>query len=326
MQLESESKKTEQTDQGAVGFVLVVFAAVLVTLAIYAVGRVIDVRDDALARMSQESEVVRNIGLFLLGVIGLPLAIWRSWIAKQQVDEAVAQGRRTERQLLHAEKQLQSTETTALLGVIEKAGGLLADESLNARRAGIYLLDSVMAKREVSLSSAAAELIYQFVRENGRTDSTDHYLACMALLKFSNEIAIHDHQDYRDMALKKKMHLHVDNGTIERLIINMSEVYFYNCIIDECFIVSEGVHIEGCDVTNTLMLDARNTLSGTTFKSCDFSYSRIATLGDDCKFDECYYYEETPPSPECLAAFSSKLEVRPGRSPHFNDIDQAPEH
>lgn len=299
----------------AVGFTLIVFAALVMAFAIYGVVRVVDMPDDALNGMTRRSEVVRNIGLFLLGAIGLPLAIWRSWIAKQQVDEAIAQGSRTERQLQHAERQLQSTETTALLGVIEKAGGLLADDALSARRTAIHLLEAVIERDAGALSAAACEIVYHFVRENGKLSTSDHYFACLALLKVATRRV--EGVDFLEIVPEWPAHIHLENGTLRDFVFCNQNTNFYGCVIEDSVFATGDVFLEECTVSDSLILKLRPSTRDTAFTQCDFSHSSLSDLGENCSFTDCYYYAENPPLQDVSAALASQFSVRPGRSPHF---------
>jgi hypothetical protein len=81
---------TQRGGTDPVGLTLVIFSGVVVAGGLFGISTIVSADNTTLAGVIEKSEVVRNVGLFLLGVIGLPLAIWRSWIAKQQVDEAIA--------------------------------------------------------------------------------------------------------------------------------------------------------------------------------------------------------------------------------------------
>lgn len=320
MSKNEENPFSKGEDKGAdgVGFTLVAFAAVTVATAFYAIVRIVDVPEDAVANLTDKSDIVRNIGLFALGTIGLPLAIWRSWIAKQQVDEAIAQGRRTERQLLHAERQLQSSETTALLGVIEKAGGLLAENALSARTTGVHLLESVMDRDAGSLTAAATEILYQFARDNENKSGSDHYVACLALLKFASKRAMRE--DILSIDGDYQIDIKLEAGIVSDITIYSRSTSFSNCDFTSCVITGYDTRFDRCNIATTLVVDIHPKSRGTSFTDSDFSFSKVSTVGENCEFIDCYYHAETPPTDECLKLLGDKLDVRPGRSPFFKSV------
>ena len=77
-------------------------------------------------------EALRNLALVLAALIGLPLAIWRSWVAERQTRAAQRQVKMAERSLLHERYQ--------------RSAGMLGSHALATRIGGIYALGRIAAE------------------------------------------------------------------------------------------------------------------------------------------------------------------------------------
>ncbi|WP_321341549.1 pentapeptide repeat-containing protein [uncultured Cohaesibacter sp.] len=90
---------------------------------------------------------LRNLGLILLGVIGLPLAIWRSTVAQQQIFVA-QKGQYADR--------------------FAKAAAMLSDDSLPVREAGIFALRELAMADPKGHYFPVQDLLCSFMRDAGR--------------------------------------------------------------------------------------------------------------------------------------------------------------
>nr|WP_320141248.1 hypothetical protein [uncultured Cohaesibacter sp.] len=90
---------------------------------------------------------LRNLALILLGVIGLPLAIWRSTVAQQQIFVA-QKGQYADR--------------------FAKAAAMLADDSLPVREAGIYALRELAMADPKGHYFQVQDLLCSFMRDAGK--------------------------------------------------------------------------------------------------------------------------------------------------------------
>nr|WP_321482358.1 pentapeptide repeat-containing protein [uncultured Cohaesibacter sp.] len=90
---------------------------------------------------------LRNLTLFLLGLIGLPLAIWRSTVAQQQIFVA-QKGQYADR--------------------FAKAAAMLADESLPVREAGIFALRELAMADPKRHYFPVQDLLCSFMRDAAR--------------------------------------------------------------------------------------------------------------------------------------------------------------
>ena len=104
-------------------------------------------------RMESGSTTVRNLGLLIAGLIALPLAIWRSWVAQRQADTA--------QQNLLNERYRQGAE-------------MLDSEILSVRLGGIYALQRLAAENPRRYHIQIMQLLCAFVRHppEGEKDKT----------------------------------------------------------------------------------------------------------------------------------------------------------
>ncbi|WP_378944395.1 hypothetical protein [Mesorhizobium sp. ANAO-SY3R2] len=161
-----ESRENHQAVDG-IGVTLIVFSAVILAFGIWAVWRIFDPVPTTTDDLRVRIELVRNIGLFVLGVIGLPLAIWRSMTASRQTREAILQGYRVERQLAFTDRQIAATEETNLAKLLQDGAKLLADNDAANVTAGIATL-SVVARTDPDLfGNQALTLLIDFVQQKG---------------------------------------------------------------------------------------------------------------------------------------------------------------
>ena len=94
-------------------------------------------------RMESGSTTVRNLGLLIAGLIALPLAIWRSWVAQRQADTA--------QQNLLNERYRQGAE-------------MLDAKILSVRLGGIYALQRLAAENPKQYHIQIMQLLCAFVR------------------------------------------------------------------------------------------------------------------------------------------------------------------
>ena len=102
-------------------------------------------------RMESGSTTVRNLGLLIAGLIALPLAIWRSWVAQRQADTA--------QQNLLNERYRQGAE-------------MLDSEILSVRLGGIYALQRLAVENPKQYHVQVMQLLCAFVRhpQKGNSD------------------------------------------------------------------------------------------------------------------------------------------------------------
>ena len=105
---------------------------------------------------------LRNIGLLAAGVIALPLALWRSWVA--------------DRQAKSAEGQLNTTQQSLRQERYQRGAEMLGNELLSARMGSIYTLQRLAADYPEEYHIQVMELLCVFVRnptgQQGGTSTT----------------------------------------------------------------------------------------------------------------------------------------------------------
>ena len=92
----------------------------------------------------EETEQIRNIGLAVAAIIALPVAIWRSRVAEQQVDVA-QQGVLNER--------------------YQKSVEMLGNDRLFARIGGIVALEHLALERPTQYHTEVMKLLFAFIRQ-----------------------------------------------------------------------------------------------------------------------------------------------------------------
>ena len=95
-------------------------------------------------------EVLRNLALLAAAVIGLPLAIWRSWVAERQTRVAQKQATTSERGLLHDRYQ--------------KSAEMLGSDAPTVRMGGIYALERLAAEQTEEYHIQVMNLLCAFLR------------------------------------------------------------------------------------------------------------------------------------------------------------------
>ncbi len=96
----------------------------------------------------KEAEVARNIALVILGVVGLPLALWRSIVAQQQINIAQT-GQYSER--------------------YAKAASMLSEDELSVREAGVFSLKELAVADPEGHYFPVQNLLCAFVRDRSRS-------------------------------------------------------------------------------------------------------------------------------------------------------------
>ena len=93
---------------------------------------------------------LRNVGLLIAGIIALPLALWRSFVAHSQAKSA--------------EGQLNATQQSFRQQRYERGAEMLGNEQLFARRGGIYALLRLAEDYPEEYHLRVMELLCDFVR------------------------------------------------------------------------------------------------------------------------------------------------------------------
>ncbi len=293
----------KNNNRGSVEITIVVIAATLTAACIY-VGHAL-INDGAINRV-QFSDIIRNYGLLALGAVGFPLAIWRSWIAYQQTQEALEQGKRVER-------QIKATEENNLALLLEKSAVLLTDEKEAKRKAGISLLRHIGLAPTQSFGYEAIELLLDYIRnfEKRRVD-TD---AKIKAVYYADEICIRLNYEIRLDVIIYVMTVHGAPKNIYGLRYEVcgivdSMVYAANSYFDCTFYhsnISEEVLVKGETRIEFCKIEKLQIEGIVDFINCDFSACSEIIGMEGSYFTDCYYFAENPPSEKVIQLIGDHL-------------------
>ena len=101
--------------------------------------------------LESHGATLRNIGLLIAGVIALPLALWRSWVA---------------------ERQTRISEQGLLRDRYQRGAEMLGNELLSARLGGIYALQRLAGDHPDEYHMQVIELLCAFVRHPAQAELT----------------------------------------------------------------------------------------------------------------------------------------------------------
>lgn len=108
--------------------------------------------------IDERSAFIRNVGLLGLGLVGLPLAVWRSFLAHQQV--AVSQ-----HQLAASQLQIKALENNNVALQLQKGAELIAENQEAKASAGIATLQALATSENTMFAVAAADLLAAYIQK-----------------------------------------------------------------------------------------------------------------------------------------------------------------
>ncbi|MEX3008990.1 hypothetical protein [Hoeflea sp. TYP-13] len=295
---------------------------------------------DGIDTAEDRSAFIRNMGLALVGVIGLPLAIWRSMIAQQQANAS-------ENQVIISRQQIAALEKNNLYQQLAKGAELLAEEESGKREAGVATLEAIGNSEDAQFSQQAMDLLAIFIQREYRHGHDPKTGLCQAAitalnrcgwsgimstkeLVFSPEIEHADEQYRRsihwDLITAAKSVRYFD-GTFKFEVIQsagQTKIRFFHSRFVRCTLVSvlefSGCEFDRCSISEV----SSETLKDNFFESCDFSGCRLYgflpsvagpklppmqyhdPLGRD-RLTDCYYNRHSPPDEEILRVFGDVL-------------------
>lgn len=107
------------------------------------------------------STIFRNFGLAALAVIGLALAVWRSWLAHQQTRTGL-------RQADTANKQAETAERGLIIDRYQKGALMLESDELTVRMAGVSGLRELALSDPKETYILVLDVLFNFVREKSK--------------------------------------------------------------------------------------------------------------------------------------------------------------
>ena len=118
------------------------------------------------------SAVLRNVGILVLGVLAIPLAVWRGWSADQQAKAAAEQVQAAQAQVQAAQRQVEASRHALLHERYQKGIEALGSDSATTRMAGVYALAALAADHDDEYHVQVLELLCAFVRNPPGLDRT----------------------------------------------------------------------------------------------------------------------------------------------------------
>lgn len=328
----SRSRSAETITFAVVSAIIAFYCLSILVLIITAVW-IFDAPESKLTSLEGRSEIIRNGGLVVLGVIGLGFAIWRSYMAAEQTNAVIEQGKRTERQLEHTEKQLEHTarqvagaEENNLAILLQKGAELLGDTTKRAHQAGgIAMLQAVITAENRKFVQEAMELIADFIDERfqNRNDRPLFRSAIKALelghkrgftaartLDFVSEdkfnIVWTPFRGVTGISYTGGNVLGLTDEDFKGTHLRFNNVWLHNCYVPSVWDWS----FEDCIFSHCRIGRVALSKNGRArFENCDFSGCLLGgSIVADVEFRGCHYRRSSPPDfpPEWL----EKLVVR----------------
>jgi len=108
------------------------------------------------------SAILRNLGLVAIGVIGLPLAIWRGITAFQQAEAA-------NKQAATANRQADLAEKGQIIDRYQKGAQMLESDELAVRMAGVFALRELALNEPEEMYVLVMELLTEYLRNGSKS-------------------------------------------------------------------------------------------------------------------------------------------------------------
>lgn len=194
---------------------------------------------------------MRNIGLLLLGLIGLPLAIWRSLLAYRQVQTQIRQADGQTEQIALAQRSDRNSR-------FQTAVEMLTTGSEGERLAGFYVLDEVRHE-DPDRYHVPVSRLFASILSNTRQDGA-------GLVKDGPKFV----SDYSD-GLQIMMFTALGNRTRDMLIIDKNSEQLIE--ISDCLIrnnANRKLDFSGFMFSRVVFGDHPEPKHGHTFESCNF--------------------------------------------------------
>jgi hypothetical protein len=142
------------------------------------------------ATPTERVQMVYQFALIIAGLIGLPLAMWRTFTAHQQAQTGL-------RQLEGLQRQIALAESGAEADRLQKGAELLQAEGMAVRTAGIAILREIGASNAHRYQKEAIAVLASFLRsrstskdlvqDSGEVDLEDIHFAFRVLMKFKKD-------------------------------------------------------------------------------------------------------------------------------------------
>lgn len=222
------------------------------------------------------STTIRNLGLIVAGLVALPLATWRGYVAHRQADA-------THRQADIAQQQMDAVQRGLRNERYQKGADMLGSDVPSVRMGGIYALQllaeeypeeyhiQIMRLFCAFVRSPTSDKVYedQIKKEDLAPLAREDVEAVMRAIGMRNETRI---------ALERevKFHLELQNANLHRMDLygaNLSGALFYGTDLSEAV-------LRGADLSNADLRDANLTRAELRLADLSNTDLRSANLSD----------------------------------------------
>lgn len=245
--------------------------------------------------------------------------------AYDQIDEAIAQGRRveqqlamTERQLAMNEKQNEAVAEQNLASLLEKAASLVADAQAAKQAAGLALLAHIARASMGTFRRECLAIFVDFVK--GKTISSYNSNEAVALRYIDNISKKYDmHAGCLITITRKNIHFESISSITYRDVefkgrkwAGRKLAYFESCKIYSSEIdigceFDDGNELHNCTIIGLkAFLENREiTLYGCDLSRCTYIDDKIFPT-----FVDCYYYDDAFPEESIIERYKTMLQIR----------------
>lgn len=227
---------------------------------------------------------------------------WRGLITTRQADTANTQMQEAIEQGQRVERQLQATEINNVAVLFEKAASLLSDASKSKQRAAIALLRNVGLSRTGGLGREVVDLLKEYISEG--TGQRDGDVTAAIALKYADEIA----QSIGFITQCDVTFLNLQLDTLPQAILGVTykncdirnselgtNLYFEDCNIQHCTVKQHSV-FHGINKFYACNIIAIAVDNDAEFDTCNFSDCKRAVGVTPRMMSSCYYIADSPPT------------------------------
>ena len=120
--------------------------------------------DESTEVVKSRSDVLRNFGFLIGGVIALLFAVWRAWVAERQASASQGQVEAAQVQVEAAQRQAETAQLVLLNGRFQSGVEMLGSQLLTIRLGGIYALTRLAGEYSEEYHVECMVLLCAFVR------------------------------------------------------------------------------------------------------------------------------------------------------------------
>jgi hypothetical protein len=263
---------------------------------------------------ADRSQIIYQTALMLAGLIGLPLAIWRSFTAHRQADAALGQLKATEAQLANTARQITLAEGGQMADRLHRGAEMIGSADPSLRAAGLATLLYVARDPNKLFSYEAGDVIASALRRQSNADNKDEQFMLDAFLAL-RDVARHSGREINigRIFFTNLQVFHQDLRGFFVGFIEAKSIYLSGCQVNfDDFDVTGDGDLHRCDVQFGTSFGAISSgairfkhcriigdMFGSdhpyTFSSCDFSGAYIDESVRVINGSNNYYFEDAVP-------------------------------